>query len=139
MIGTSVQDAFISRSIIALLTTVRLNGTPSTSMVSFARRDDRLFFTSTLERHKGRSLLRDARCGLTIVNAHEPWSYVTVEGSVVIHTDNPIELRQLILDRVDHPDYPWCREEILPMLVEPTRAIFELVPRHVAGVILAPT
>jgi PPOX class probable F420-dependent enzyme len=138
MLGTENEDAFVSRSVIALVTTVRSNGTPSTSMVSFARRGDRLFFTTTLDRVKGRSLVRDPRCGITVVNPHEPWSFVSVEGEVVIHSDNPAELRQLILDLVDHPDYPWSRDEVEPMVVAPRRAIFELVPHRVSGVVFPP-
>ena len=136
MIGTDDEDAFVSRCVIALVTTVRANGTPSTSMVSFVRRGDRLFFTTTLERHKGRSLARDPRCGLTVLDPYEPWSYVSVEGGIVIHRDNPPDLRQIFLDRVDHPDYPWSREEIEPMLVAPSRAIFELIPSRVTSVLL---
>ena len=138
MIGTEDHDAFVSRSVIGLVTTVRSDGTPSTSMVSFARRGNRLYFTTTLDRVKGRSLVRDPRCGITILNPHEPWSFVNVEGEVVIHRDNPIELRQLILDLVEHPDYPWSREEITPMLESVGRAMFELVPHRVSGVVLPP-
>lgn len=136
MIGTQDQDAFVSRSVIALVTVVRSSGCPSTSMVSFARAGDRLFFTTTLDRLKGRALARDPRCSLTILNPHEPWSFVSVDGAVVIHRDNPTELRALILDSAGHPDYPWTREEIEPLLVAPGRAMFELTPQRVTGVVL---
>ena len=59
-----------------------------------------------------------------------------MEGDIVIHRDNPPDLRQIFLDRVDHPDYPWSREEIEPMLVAPSRAIFELIPSRVTSVLL---
>ena len=80
MIGTSAQDVFISSSVIGLLTTIRNDGSPSSSMVSFARRSDRLFFSTTVDRLKGRMLSRDRRCGLTVLNPKEPWSFVVVEA-----------------------------------------------------------
>ena len=136
MIGTEAQDQFIGRSVIALLATVRAAGTPSTSMISVARRGDELFFSTSLDRWKGRSLVRDPRCALTVLNPHEPWSFVTVEGEVVIHADNPADLRQLILDTTDHPDYAWAREAIAPVLEAPGRAMFQLTPTRVSGVVM---
>ena len=96
---------------------------------------DRLFFTTTLDRVKGRSLVRDPRCTVTVINPREPWSFVAVEGHVVVHFDNPPELRQLILDLVDHPDYPWTQDEVRPMVEAQRRAIFEVVPDRVSGVV----
>ena len=136
MLGSVEQDGFVARSIIAIVTTLRTDGSPAASMVSFARRRDQLFFTTTLTRLKGRSLARDPRCGLTVVNPHEPWSFVSIEGRVVIHRDNPAELRELILDSVGHPDYPWTRDEVEAMATAPDRAIFEMTPDRVSGVVM---
>lgn len=136
MIGTAAQDAFISRSVIAILTTVRPDGSPSSSMVSFARRDDRLYFTTTVNRHKGRMLARDPRCTLTILNPSEPWSFVAVDGSVIIHEDNPADLRALVLELVERPDFPWSRADIEQMITGPGRAMYEFVPTRVSGVVM---
>jgi hypothetical protein len=48
MLGSPEQDYFVSRGIIAMPTTVRRDGSPASSMVSYARRGDRVFFTTTL-------------------------------------------------------------------------------------------
>lgn len=135
MLGSAAQDEFIARSITAIVVTVRADGSPASSMVSFARLDDRLFFTTTMDRAKARMLVRDPRAALTILSPHEPWSFVSVEGSVTIHHDNPAELRELILERADHPDYPWSRSEIEQMITGPGRAMFELIPTRVSGVV----
>ena len=81
-------------------------------MVSFARLGDRLYFTTTMNRAKARMLQRDPHAALTVLNPHEPWSFVSVDGTVVIHRDNP-----------DGPG----------------RAMFELVPSRVSGVVFPPT
>ena len=136
MLGTAEQDAFVSRSVIALVTTLRVDGSPMSSMVSFARRGDELFFTTTMDRAKGRTLARDPRTALTILNPAEPWSFVSVEGEVVIHRDNPLELRDLILDYCGrHPAYTWSRDEIATMIAAPGRAVFEVHPTRVSGAV----
>lgn len=139
MLGSAAQDAFIGRSVIAIVTTVRADGAPSSSMIAFARRDDRIYFTTTTSRWKGRMLARDARCTLAVLNPHEPWSYVAVDGMVVVHYDNPAELRALLLSAADHPDYAWSRSEAEAMMSAPERAVYELVPGRVSGVVFPPS
>jgi PPOX class probable F420-dependent enzyme len=135
MLGTNDHDEFITRSIIAIATTLRADGSPASSMISFVRLDDRLYFTTTMDRLKGRSLARDPRVTLTVLNPHEPWSFVSVEGLVRIHRDNPPELRSLVVALADHPDYPWSRSEVDAMVTAPGRAIFELNADRVSGVV----
>jgi PPOX class probable F420-dependent enzyme len=135
MLGTSAQDGFITRSIAAIVTTTRADGSAASSMVSFARLEDRLFFTTTMDRAKAKMLVRDPRATLAILNPHEPWSFVSVEGDVTIHYDNPAELRELILQSTDHPDNPWSRAEIEQMITAPGRAMFELLPTRISGVV----
>jgi PPOX class probable F420-dependent enzyme len=139
MLGSVEQDEFVTRSIIAVLSTVRRDGSSSSSMVSFARRGDQLFFTTTMQRAKARMLERDPRATITVINPHEPWSFISIDGLVTIHRDNPPELRQLILSRVDHPDYPWSRTEVDEMISGPGRAMFELTPSRVSGIVMPPS
>ena len=61
MLGSFDQDEFVTRSIIAIVTTLRRDGSPSSSMVSFARRGDHLFFTTTMERAKANAGERSTR------------------------------------------------------------------------------
>lgn len=89
-----------------------------------------------MDRAKGKMLANNPRANLTALNPHEPWSFVVVEGAVTIHRHNPVELQQLILDGADHPDYPWTRTEVGEMISAPGRAMFELVPNRVSGVVM---
>lgn len=136
MIGTKWQDAFISRCIIAVVTTLRHNADPASSMVGFARNGDRLLFSTDLDKLKGKTLLRDPRLVACVLNPREPWSFVSVEGRVTIHLDNPIELRTAMLDAwVGHPDNIFDRADNERLMAGPSRAIFELVPDRVSGVV----
>jgi PPOX class probable F420-dependent enzyme len=136
MLGTSEQDAFVSRSVAALVTTLRADGSPASSMVSFARKGDSLYFSTTIHRLKGKTLARDPRASITIVNPHEPWSFVSVEGRVTIHKDNPLDLRDFCLDYwASHPDYAWSRAEVARLMANSGRAVFELKPSRVSGTV----
>lgn len=144
MLGTPEFDAFLSRSFTAIVTTVRKNGSPSTSMVSYARLGDGLYFSTTLDRFKGKSLQADPRLALCVVNDREPNAYVTVEGSVVIHRDNPKALHERMYTFwagfVElHPKSPWAffgRDMLEKMWAQPGRAIFEVVATRVSGYLL---
>jgi len=144
VLGTPQLDAFVSRSFTAIVTTVRKDGSPSSSMVSYARDGDRLYFSTTTARLKGRTLQRDPRLALCVINDQEPNGYVSVEGTVVIHRDNPQELHERMFQYWDafgdqYPKSPlrmMGREAIAALLVKPGRAIFEVMPTRVSGVLL---
>ena len=72
MIGSEDLDAFVSRSQTAIVTTMRKDGSPSSSMIGDARDGDRLLFSTTVDRVKGRTLARDRRAAICIINENEP-------------------------------------------------------------------
>lgn len=144
MLGTPELDAFISRSFTAIVTTVRKNGTPSSSMISYARLDNRLYFSTTVGRVKGHTLQNDPRIAVCVINETEPNTYATVEGTVVIHRDNPRALHERIYAywetfAATYPKCPWVilgREKLETMWAQPGRAVFEVVPNRVSGYLL---
>jgi nitroimidazol reductase NimA-like FMN-containing flavoprotein (pyridoxamine 5'-phosphate oxidase superfamily) len=144
MLGSEKLDQFVSRSFTGIVTTVRENGTPASSMISYARLGDNLYFSTTIDRLKGKALLRDSRLALCVVNDLEPNSYVTVEGSVIIHRNNPKELHERMFSFwagfvEKHPKSPWAffgRENLEKMWAAPGRAIFEVQATRVSGYLL---
>ncbi len=144
MLGSRELDAFISRSFAGIVSTVRASGSPAASMVSFARLGDGLYFSTTLDRLKGKCLSRDPRLVLCVVNDQQPYSYASVEGRVLIHRDNPKELHERmftywagLVER--NPRSPWAvfgRERLEKMWAEPGRAIFETQATRVSGLVL---
>ena len=144
MIGTPEFDAFISGATTAIATTVRRDGSPASSMIGYARDGDRLYFSTTTDRVKGRTLARDPRIVLGVVNENAPNSFVAVEGTVTVHLDNPRELRERMYRywdalRPQHPDGLGAameREQTEAMFTEPGRAIYEVTPTRVSGTII---
>lgn len=84
MIGTQEQDAFINRQKWAVATTLRTDGSPTNSVVFFARDGDELLFSTTAARLKAKTLRNDARIALCILDEGAPFGFVNVEGTAVV-------------------------------------------------------
>jgi len=84
MIGNADQDAFINRNKWAVVTSLRSDGSPTNSVIFYAREGDELLFSTTLGRLKAKTLRRDPRIALTVLDEGAPFGYVTVEGRATI-------------------------------------------------------
>ncbi|MGE3598362.1 MAG: pyridoxamine 5'-phosphate oxidase family protein [Dehalococcoidia bacterium] len=143
MLGTDKLDAFISRSFTGIVAVVRTDGSPATSMVTYARLGDEIYFSTTLDRLKGRRMAADPRIALCVVNDLEPNSYASIEGLVIIHRDNPKHLHermftvwQAFAERHPQSVWPqWGRAGLEKVWSQPERAIFELRPTRVSGIV----
>jgi PPOX class probable F420-dependent enzyme len=85
MIGTQAQDDFLSRNRIAVVTTLRRDGSPASSVIIYGKEGDTLFFSTTADRLKAKTLKRDPHIVLTAVEAPPATGYVSVErtGEVI--------------------------------------------------------
>lgn len=88
MIGTPDQDAFINRNKWAVVTTLRKDGSPSSSVIFYAREGDTLFFSTTVSRLKGKTVKRDPRINICVLDEGAPFGYVTVEGTATIEAQD---------------------------------------------------
>lgn len=143
MLGNEKLDAFISRSFTGIVTVVRADGSPASSMVSYARLGDGIYFSTTLDRLKGKCLARDPRIAICAINDLEPNSYASIEGRVVIHRDNPKALHERMFtywqgfaERHPQSVWPvWGRAGLEKIWSQPERAIFEVRATRVSGVV----
>ena len=87
MIGTAEQDAFINKNRWAVATSLRKDGSPTNSVVFYAREGDELIFSTTLSRLKAKTLARDPRIAFTVLDEGAPFGYVTIEGTATIQRD----------------------------------------------------
>jgi len=99
MLGTPGQDAFISQMKWAVVTTLRKDGSPTNSVIFYARDGDQLLFSTTKNRLKGRTLAHDARIALTVLDEGAPYRFVSVEGIATIE-DKDIIPGHLAINRV---------------------------------------
>jgi PPOX class probable F420-dependent enzyme len=133
VIGNAAQDAFINRNKWAVVTTLRGDGSPSSSVVFYAREGDDLLFSTTATRLKARTLERDDRIALTALDEGAPYGFVTVEGRATVQRDDIVPGHRLILKAMRGPDAepPEGYEE---RLAKEGRVIVRVRAERVSGV-----
>ena len=92
MIGSNAtEDEFVTNHRWAVLTTLRADGHPVSSVVAYARDGDTLIVSTPGMTFKRRSLDRNPRATLCIVSNSEPFNFVSLEGTAAIETEDLIE------------------------------------------------
>ena len=88
MIGTPEQDEFISKNRWAVVTTLRGDGTASSSVIFYARESDEIIFSTTRDRLKGKTIARNPRVAVCVLDEGQPFGFVTVEGTATIQSED---------------------------------------------------
>jgi PPOX class probable F420-dependent enzyme len=133
VIGSPDQDAFISKSVLSVLTTLRRDGSPASSMVTFARLGDELFVSTTRDRLKGKYLMHDPRLALTVINPDSRLNFVTIEGVADIEEADQDRYNRAIAEANAAHGLPWVGETLHAILGAPGRFIVRIRPRRVYG------
>jgi PPOX class probable F420-dependent enzyme len=137
MIGTPVQDAFINRNKWAVVTTLRRDGSPTNSVIFYARDGDALLFSTTAGRVKARTLRRDPRIALTALDEGAPFGFVTVEGTAEIvpteRFDEVVAGHVLLRRAMSGRDFE-ATDEYRAQLRRDGRVIVRVMPTRVSGV-----
>lgn len=96
MIGNEAQDAFINKNKWGVVTTLRRDGSPTSSVIFYARDGDDLLFSTTKDRLKAKTVQGDPRIALAILDEGAPFGYVTVEGTAIVEEGNLVANHVLI-------------------------------------------
>lgn len=88
MIGKPDQDAFVRSMKWATVTSLREDGSPTNSVVFYAVDGDDLLFSTTKDRLKAKTLKRDSRAAITVLDEGAPYRYVSIEGTATIEAGN---------------------------------------------------
>ncbi|GAB4330971.1 MAG: PPOX class F420-dependent oxidoreductase [Dehalococcoidia bacterium] len=133
MIGNEEQDAFVSGNKWAVVTTLRSNGTPSSSVIFYAREGDEILFSTTEDRLKAKTLERDPRIAVCVIDEGPPYRYVTIEGHATLQRDNIVPAHITINKAMRGGDFtpPEGFEE---RLRQQRRLIVRVRPERVSGV-----
>jgi PPOX class probable F420-dependent enzyme len=128
------QDQFITDHRWGVLTSLRGNGQPVSSVVAYARQDDTLVISTPGGTFKRKSLDRDPRATLCVITNSEPFNFVSIEGRVEVETTNLVENTRLVFQKIG--DAGWQEPEDLPAWLESQqRVIIRIHPERVYGVI----
>jgi len=88
MIGNAEQDAFIRSMKWCTVTTLRKDGSPSTSVLFFGIDGDEILLSTTKVRLKAKTLRGDPRIAVTVLDEGAPYRYVSVEGTARVQEDD---------------------------------------------------
>jgi len=88
VIGTPEQDVFITENRWAVVTSLRADGTPTNSVIFYAREGDELIFSTTESRLKTKTIRKNPNVAITILDEGAPFRFVTVEGKATIQTED---------------------------------------------------
>ena len=134
MIGTPEQDAFINEQRWAVVTSLRGDGTPTNSVVFYAREGDEIFFSTTADRLKAKTVRNDPRIAITILDEGAPFRFVTVEGEATIQTEDIGPGHVAVNKAMRRADFT-APEGFEERLKKDGRLLIRLKPTRVSGVV----
>ena len=135
MIGTNSDwDQFLSEHRWAALTTLRSTGSPVSSIVAYARRDDVLVVSTPGMTFKRSSLEKDPRVNLCAFSNVEPFNFVAVEGRAEVLTSDLAADTLRVFDNIAGTGYE-PPEDLSGWLTAQQRVILEIHADRVYGVI----
>lgn len=108
---TETQRAFIrDNPFYAVLTTLRPDGSPHSTVVWVDETDGELVFNTARGRAKDRHLDDDPRASITVVDPGDPYKWLSVSGSVTTTTEGGDAGIDALSNKYMGRDYPWRRE-----------------------------
>lgn len=135
MIGDNpAWDEFISQHRWAVLTTLRANGHPNSSVVAYARDADELVISTPGSTFKTSTIAHDDRVNLCVISNAEPFNFVSIEAAAQVTINRLLEDTKLVFANIADTGYQ--EPEDLPGWLEAQgRVILRLRPLRVYGVI----
>lgn len=135
MIGKPDQDAFVRSMKWAVVTSLRRDGSPTNSVVFYAVDGDDLIFSTTRDRLKAKTLARDPRAALCVLDEGAPYRFLSIEGTAVIE-DGDIVPGHITVNRAMRGIPDWDPPAgYLETLRSQGRVIIRVTPERVSGVV----
>ena len=135
MIGKPDQDAFVRSMKWAVVTSLRRDGSPTNSVVFYAVDGDDLIFSTTRDRLKAKTLARDPRAALCVLDEGAPYRFLSIEGTAVIE-DEDIVPGHITVNRAMRGIPDWDPPAgYLETLRSQRRVIIRVTPERVSGVV----
>ncbi|HEY6204039.1 MAG TPA: PPOX class F420-dependent oxidoreductase [Candidatus Limnocylindria bacterium] len=96
----------LTRPVCGVLTTMRADGQPQSSLVWLDYDGECVRVNTTLERQKGRNLVANVRCSLLVVDPDDTGRFVQIRGDAELITDGALEHLDALTRRYTrHPAY----------------------------------
>ncbi|HEY5644468.1 MAG TPA: TIGR03618 family F420-dependent PPOX class oxidoreductase [Pseudomonadales bacterium] len=127
-------DRFLSEHRWAVLTTLRSDGSPVSSVVAYAREGDSLLISTPGATFKRRSIERNPRVSLCVISNSEPFSFVNVEGRALVQTEHLLEGTRRIFANIAETGYPEP-EDLARWLEDQSRVLIRVQPERIHAVL----
>ena len=134
MLGTEQLDEFISQHRWAVLTTIRADGEPSSSVVAYARDGDTLLVSTPGQTLKAKTIAENSQANLCIISNAEPFNFVTVAGRATVSKEDLVAATKAVFANIADTGYQEP-EDLDGWLESQQRVIIRLEAERVYGVI----
>jgi PPOX class probable F420-dependent enzyme len=122
---TDEQREFLEQPYYAAVTTVREDGSPHTTVVWVDVDDEGVLFNTATGRAKPRHIERDPRVSLTVIDPHDGYKWISVDGRAEMTTEGAdASIDKLAKKYLGKDSYPWHKPE-------EQRLIVRIRPDHV--------
>jgi PPOX class probable F420-dependent enzyme len=135
MIGNAEQDAFVRSMKWCSVTTLRKDGSPTSSVLFYATDGDEILLSTTKDRLKAKTLRGDPRIAVTVLDEGAPYRYVSLEGTARIQEDG-IAPGHVLVNRAMRGVPDWAPPEgFEETLKGQGRVLIRVTPERVSGVV----
>jgi len=123
---TREQQQFLDHPFVGVVTTLRSDGSPHSTVVWVEQQDGEVSFNTATGRAKERHLDGDSRLSLTVVDPQDAYRWISISGHADLTTeDADAQIDRLAKKYIGKDEYPWRSESeqrikvrIAPQLVD---------------------
>jgi PPOX class probable F420-dependent enzyme len=109
---TEKQKEFLTHPFVGIVTTLRPDGSPHSTVVWVDVDDDGVSFNTAYGRTKPSNLERDGRISLTVVDPADSYRWLSVDGTATLTTDGADDqIDRLAKKYLDADSYPFRKPE----------------------------
>ena len=103
-----VKAEFLDNPFVGIVTTLREDGSPHTTVVWVDVDDEGVLFNTATGRAKPRHLERDPRVSLLVLDPNNPYKWVSVSGKAELTDDGAdAQIDRLAKKYLGKDEYPW--------------------------------
>ncbi len=109
---TEKQKEFLRNPYVGVVTTLRDDGSPHSTVVWVDVDDGAVLFNTAYGRTKPTNLERDPRASLLVLDPNDAYTWVAVDGRVELTTEGAdAQIDRLAKKYLDKDEYPWRSPE----------------------------
>lgn len=113
----------------AVLTHLRSNGAPVSSVVAYARDGDDFVVSTPGATFKRRGIERDGRVNLCVMTNAEPFNFIAIEGDAVVTTADLDRQTRLVFANIADVSFP-LPDDLPAWLAKQDRVILQIRARQ---------